>query len=255
STPFWGTPIYFYLLFMAIKIPLTVIAAFLVGLFVAVKNRRQPRYAYLLFMFLFWIVPFSLIGGKWLRYTLSLMPFVYMTAAVGVMALVKWLSERLSGFRFGPTLVSAGAVIIFMLVPAAIAYSHNPHYALYTNALAADKAGYYFPHDEFYDDGLREAIKYVCDNAPPGAIIAQEAPIVARYYSAKYGRTDLHLHALSAPDFDPAKVSGPAYFILQRGRTYFENREKSAFIRANFKKVHETQVRGLTACEIFAKPQ
>ncbi len=252
STPFWGTPLYFYVLYMAIKIPLVVLASFIVGVFVAVKNRRQPGHAFLLFMFLFWIIPFSLIGGKWLRYTLSLMPFVYMIAAVGVMAVIRWVTPRVSGWKNGLSMVYAAAVVILMLVPAAIAYSNNPHYALYTNALAADKAGYYFPHDEFYDDGLREAIKYVCDNAPQNAIIAHETPAVVRYYLEKYGRTDLQSHAMSAPDFDPAKIKGPAYFILQRGRTYFENREKLAFIRANFNEVHETQVRGLTACEIFA---
>ncbi|MGI8917735.1 MAG: ArnT family glycosyltransferase [Pyrinomonadaceae bacterium] len=252
STPFWGTPPYFYLLFMAIKIPLVVLAGFLFGLSVAIKNRRHPGYAFLLFMFLFWIIPFSLIGGKWLRYTLSLMPFVYMIAAVGAMAMIRWMAARVSGWRYGSALVSAAALLIFILGPAMIAYSTAPHYALYTNALAADKAGYYFPHDEFYDDGLREAIKYVCDNAPPNAIIAQETPAVARYYLEEYGRTDLKSYAMSEPDFDPAKIKGPAYLILQRGRTYFENREKLAFIRANFRKVHETQVRGLTACEIFA---
>jgi len=252
STPFWGTPPYFYLLFMAIKIPLVVLAAFLTGLFVAGRNRRHPGYAFLLFMFLFWIIPFSLIGGKWLRYTLALMPFVYMIAAVGTMALIRWVAARVFVWRYRSALVSAAAVLIFILVPAMIAYSNAPHYALYTNALAADKAGYYFSHDEFYDDGLREAIKYVCDNAPPNAIIAHETPAVVRYYLEEYGRTDLQSHAMSAPDFDPAKINGPAYFILQRGRTYFENREKLAVIRATFKKVHETQVRGLTACEIFA---
>ncbi len=252
STPFWGTPPYFYLLFMAIKIPLGVLAGFLVGLFVAVKNRRHPGYAFLLFMFLFWIIPFSLIGGKWLRYTLALMPFVYMIAAVGAMGIIRWVAARVSGWRYGLALASAATVLIFILGPAMIAYSNAPHYALYTNALAADKAGYYFPHDEFYDDGLREAIKYVCDNAPPNAIMAHETPAVARYYLEEYGRTDLKSHAMSAPDFDPAKIKGPAYFILQRGRTYFENRDKLAFIRANLKKVHETQVRGLTACEVFA---
>lgn len=251
STPFWGTPLYFYLLFMAIKVPLLVLAAFLIGLFVTVKNARQPGYAFPLFMFLFWIVPFSLIGGKWLRYTLAMLPFVYMIAAVGVLALLKTATARVGGFSYGAPLVSAIAILVFILAPAAIAYSNHPHYALYTNALAADKAGYYFPHDEFYDDGLREAIKFVCDTAPQGAIIAHETPAVARYYLEKYGRNDLQSHAMSAPDFDPAKVTGPAYFILQRGRTYFENREKLAFIHTNFSKVHETQVRGLMACEVF----
>ena len=32
-----------------------------------------------------------------------------------------------------------------------------------------DKAGYFFPHDEFYDDGLREAIKFVCETRAAGS--------------------------------------------------------------------------------------
>src|SRR6185295_14834125 len=39
-SPFWGSPIYFYLLFMAIKIPLGVLAAFIVGVAVSMKRWR-----------------------------------------------------------------------------------------------------------------------------------------------------------------------------------------------------------------------
>ena len=56
---------------------------------------------------------------------------------------------------------------------------------------------------------------------------------------------------MSAPEFDVTNVSGPAYFIVQRGRTYFENREKLDFIRANFKMVHAISVNGMTAAEVF----
>jgi hypothetical protein len=141
-----------------------------------------------------------------------------------------------------------------MIVPAWTAFANNPHYALYTNALGAGKAGYYFPHDEFYDDGLREAIKFVSDTSPQGAVIAQETPAVTHYYLERFARTDLKSQAISAPEFDPAKAAGPTYVIIQRGRTYFENRDKLAFIRATFFKVHEVQVNGLTAAEIFAGP-
>jgi hypothetical protein len=56
---------------------------------------------------------------------------------------------------------------------------------------------------------------------------------------------------MSAPDFEPAKISGPAYFIVQRGRTYFQNRDKLALIRSNFKKIHEVSVNSMTAAEVF----
>jgi asparagine N-glycosylation enzyme membrane subunit Stt3 len=251
SSPFWGTPIYFYLVFMAIKIPLLVLASFLVGFVVSLKRWRHPAYAFVLFMFLLWIIPYSLMGAKWLRYTLSLMPFVYMLAAIGLVELIRLVSRRLNAVKQTHAIVGAVAVAIFVGVPAWMAYSAGPHFALYTNALAANKIGYFFPHDEFYDDGLREAIKFVCDTASPGATIAHETPGVTRYYLETFLRTDLNSKAISAPDFDVTKISGPVYFIIQRGRTYFENRDKIAFIRDNFKKIHEVSINGMTAAEVF----
>lgn len=251
STPFWGTPVYFYLLFMAIKIPLLVLASFLVGLLVSLKRWRQPGNAFVVFMFLFWIVPYSLIGGKWLRYSLSLLPFVYMIAAVGVIALIGFLSKFLKASRETSAVVSAAVVIVFILLPGWTAYAHGPHYSLYTNALGTGRAGYYFPHDEFYDDGLREAIKFVSDIAPQHSIIAHETPAVTRYYLERFSRPDLNSQVISSVNFDPARLASPAYVIVQRGRTYFENREKIAFSRANFKKVYEVNVTGATAAEVF----
>ena len=250
-SPFWGTPVYFYLVFMAIKIPLLVLASFLVGLVVSVKRWRHPGYAFVLFNFLLWIVPYSLMGSKWLRYTLSLMPFVYMLAAIGVVELIRFANRRLNASQQTRVVVAALVIAIFVGAPAWIAYSAGPHYALYTNALAADKVGYFFPHDEFYDDGLREAIKFVCDTAPSGALIADETPGVTHYYLEQFQRTDLNSKAISVPDFDVTKTSRPAYFIVQRGRTYFENRAKLAFIRANFKKVDEVSINGMSAAEVF----
>ncbi|HEY0406000.1 MAG TPA: glycosyltransferase family 39 protein, partial [Pyrinomonadaceae bacterium] len=76
STPFGGTPVYFYVLFLLIKLPPPVLLALIVGLVECVRRRRDPGHGFLLLMFVLWIVPYSLFGAKWLRYTLSLMPFV-----------------------------------------------------------------------------------------------------------------------------------------------------------------------------------
>jgi hypothetical protein len=251
SSPFWGTPIYFYLVFMAIKIPLLVIGSSILGFVLSLKRRRDPAYAFVLLMFLLWIVPYSLMGAKWLRYTLSLMPFVYMLAAIGVVELIRFLTRRLQATRQVRALVMAVVVAIFVGLPAWMALSAAPHYALYNNALGASKVGYFFPHDEFYDDGLREALKFVCDTAPAGATIAHETPGVTHYYLEEFQRTDLNSKAISAPEFKVTNISGPAYFIVQQGRTYFENREKLEFIRTNFRKVHEVSINGMPAAEVF----
>jgi hypothetical protein len=252
SSPFWGTPIYFYVLFLAIKTPLVLLAGFLAGLAVAIKRWRTPAHGFLIFMLLFWIVPYSLGGGKWLRYTLSLMPIVYMLAAVGVVALTRFAIARFGKFKNAAVVIPVLAVLIFVAVPAWKAFASGPHYALYMNALAADKAGFFYPHDEFYDDGLREAIKFVCDSAPKGALIGHETPAVTAYYLGRFGRADLTSRAMSSPDFDPAHLSQPGYFILQQGRTYFENQQKLSFIRSSFKKVHVVTINGLVAAEVFA---
>jgi len=252
-SPFWGTPMYFYLVFMAVKIPLAVLASCLIGFVTSFKRRKHPAYGFVLMMFLLWIIPYSLMGAKWLRYTLSVMPFVYMLSAIGVVEVIRMLATKGNA---GTTVraVVAGLVIVFFLGwPSVLAFSAGPHYALYTNALGSGKVGYFFPHDEFYDDGLREAIKFVCDNALPGAIIAHETPGATHHYLVRFGRTDLNSKAISLPDFDVATTSGPAYFIVQRGRTYFENRDKLAYIRSNFKRVYEVQIEGLTAAEVFVK--
>jgi hypothetical protein len=43
----------------------------------------------------------------------------------------------------------------------------------------------------------------------------------------------------------------PAYVILQRGHTYFENREKVNEARARGRKVYEGFVGGLSAVEVY----
>ena len=251
SSPFWGTPVYFYLLFLAVKVPILTLIAFLIGLFIAIRRPRHVGHAFLIFMFLFWLVPYSLIGGKWLRYTLSVMPFVYMLAAVGVVGLVRWAAPGFANLKNARVVLPALAVVLFVCLPAWTAFANRPHYALYTNALGGGKAGYFFPHDEFYDDGLREAIKFVTEQAPQGATVAHETPAVVHHYLSVFGRTDLNSQVISAKDFDVTTAPGPVYVIVQRGRTYFENRDELVVVRTKFRRVHSVTIEGVTAAEVF----
>jgi 4-amino-4-deoxy-L-arabinose transferase-like glycosyltransferase len=255
STPFWGTPVYFYVLFLLIKVPLPVLLAFVVGLIECFRRWRQPGQAFLLLMFLLWIVPYSLIGAKWLRYTLSLMPFIYMFAAIGIVTLIRIIASRLKTFgaERALRLASALALAVFIAWPAWTAYANRPHYAAYTNALGGGRVGHFFPHDEFYDDGLREAIEFVCRTAPPGASIVHETPGVVGYYLEKFGRTDMQSRVLSDAKYELADTPAETYVILQRGRTYFENQEKMKEVRASFRKVYEGFVEDVTAVEVYTQ--
>jgi hypothetical protein len=115
------------------------------------------------------------------------------------------------------------------------------------------RAGYFFPHDEFYDDGMREAVRFICKTAPRDATVFNETPGVVRYYLEKYTRTGLQSRALSDRKFNLADAKGATFVIVQRGRTYFENQEKLAEVRAHFQKVYEVNVQGANAAEVYIR--
>src|SRR5258707_4655756 len=132
------------------------------------------------------------------------MPFGYMSAAIGTMALIRWSVGLQEKLRAGlAPLRAATAILVLVLVglPAWTAYASAPHYAMYTNVFGSRYAAYFFPHDEFYDDGLNDAIRFVCELAPRNATIVTETPGVVRYYTEKFGRTDLQSRVLSDPKF------------------------------------------------------
>lgn len=254
NSPFWGTPVYFYLLLVAIKTPLAVLGAFLIGLVVAVKERRKFGPSFILFMTILWIIPYSLIGAKWARYVLSFMPFVYMSAAVGATFLVGWLGrvlEKLKAGSWANGVAAAVISIVLVLVPAWTVYAAAPHFGLFSNAIGSRYTAYFFPHDEFYDDGVNEAIRFVCARAPQNATIVSEVPGVVRYYTARFGRTDLQSRVLSDPNYTPSDQV-PTYVILQRGRTYFENQPEMKEVKARFTLVYAGCIKGHTAAEVYA---
>ena len=253
-SPFWGLPLYFYLLLIAIKTPLAVLGTFLLGLVRAVKQWPKPGPRFILFMTVLWIVPYSLIGAKWARYTLSFMPFVYMGAAVGALILVDWVRGRFA--KLTPEIWARGlaaflVAIIVIVIPGWSAYAAAPHFGLFSNALGTKYTAYFFPHDEFYDDGVNEAIRFVCQRAPQNATIVTEVPGLVRYYAEGFGRKDLQSQVLSDPNYTPSDQA-PTFVILQRGRTYFENQKEMKEVRERFTLVYAGCINGHTAAEVYA---
>jgi dolichyl-phosphate-mannose-protein mannosyltransferase len=254
NSPFWGLPVYFYLLLLAIKTPLAVLGTFLLGLVIAVKERHKPGPRFILFMIVLWIVPYSLTGAKWPRYILSLMPFVYMSAAVGAMVLVAWLGRGLAKLKPGfwaKGIAAAVISIVLVVVPAWTVYAAAPHYGLFSNAIGSRYTAYFFPHDEFYDDGVNDAIRFVCQRAPQNATIVSEVPGLVRYYTEKFGRKDLQSNVLSDPNYTPSNQT-QTYVILQKGRTYFENEQEMKDVKARFTLVYAGCINGHTAAEVYA---
>ncbi|MDQ3134588.1 MAG: glycosyltransferase family 39 protein [Acidobacteriota bacterium] len=219
-----GVPWYFYYVFMGVKLPLATLAAFLVGLPLLFRRRLGDGRYFLLFWMLFWL-PFTLLGGKFTRYFTTALPIVLITAALGAQFIAQYLAARLAS-RQSRAFVRAGIVLSIAIFPVWSAVSASPHYRLYTNWLGggSSRAGTYFPHDEFYDAGMRQAMADIADHARSGARVASETPGLAEFYARQAGRADLIFVSLSEQTA-LRDLSAGDFLLVARGRRYFSNDE------------------------------
>lgn len=254
STP-GGTPWYFYYLFLGVKTPLPVLIAFLVGAVEVFRHRGERAtargYLFLRLMLFFWLFPMALIGAKFPRYMLALMPIIYLTAAVGIIVLwriISFLFEKiLIERRPSHALAACAAASLFIITPAITTIRSMPYPSLFVNILGGRRAGYFFPHDEFYDLGARESIQFIAEHAPERAVVASEIPGVMRYYLSRYNRADIRSEIISR-----SRLSGnPDLVLLQSGRVYFENREDVDSIRRDFRAVQSSSYDGAAASQVF----
>jgi hypothetical protein len=253
-----GNPWYLYFLFLGVKVPLPIIVAFIVGLVEIFRHRgsypASRGYLFLRVMLVFWLFPMAITGGKFLRYTLSLLPLVYMTAAIGMVILWRGLSYLIRRTsldrRLAGQLAAVPIALVFVVAPAVTMIESLPYPSLYVNALGVGRVGYFFPHDEFYDLGARESIKYIAETAPPGAKMASEIPGVVEYYLEQYNRPDIRSEIMSQPNFNLSE-GRPDYVLLQRGRLYFENKENFSFIEKNFPVVQSSIYEGAAAAQVY----
>ncbi len=203
----------------------------------------------------FWIVGYSLFNAKWLRYTLSALPMVYMTAALGLATLYRKI-QALPWSRPARLAPATAVLAIFILAPAWAAVAHNPYPLLYVNTLGGGESrrAYYFPHDEIYEAGLREAMAFIAQQAPHGSVIAhQDSPGLVEVYSRKFQRPDLVATGLVSRPWDPGRMAtaGPVYVLAQKGLRYFENQAGLDYLERHEQPVKEIWVDGVRTTRIY----
>jgi len=222
-----GIPAYFYVVFTWIKLPLLTLAGLIVGLPLLFRRKLgDGRYFILMWLF-FWFFSFSFLGGKFSRYYTSALPAVLITSALGIQFVGRWLGERLSSFARGQALrnyLPAALALLVIMNSIKASAGAAPHFRLYTNALGGGmtRAGYYFPHDEFYDASMRDVMAEIARRAGQGARVASESPLLASYYAQRVNRSDLVCVSLSDPEALKQMAVGD-FVIIARGRRYFSN--------------------------------
>jgi hypothetical protein len=180
---------------------------------------------------------------------------VLITAAIGIEFFGRWLSERL-GSWFNSDGVGAylrpSLATILVLGSLVATINATPHFRLYTNALGGGmaRAGYYFPHDEFYDASMRDVIREIAQQAKPGVTVASESTTLAGYYAERFNRQDLKCVSLSDPEA-LSQLRESDFIIVERGRRYFSNDALLAALSQSVTPTFTHKLSGVAAADVY----
>jgi 4-amino-4-deoxy-L-arabinose transferase-like glycosyltransferase len=220
------TPWWFFLAFAAVKFaPVTaVLGAFGLGLAV---TRRAPAHRIVLAWAGFWFLFFVVAGTKYGRFFTSIMPAFLLLAAHATVSIAGWFNRIAAGTATGPILSPRATIALCALVPvlaeASATVAHMPHHRLYINAFGGGDRSvtWFFPHCDYWDIGVREAVGWIAEHAEPHAEVVSEVDWTIRLYAELAARPDL----VSSP-FLPGRgchTGAPCYVIVQPGRRYWHN--------------------------------
>jgi len=244
-----GVPVYFYLVFTAVKLPVLTVLGFVAGLPLLFRRKLGDGRYFILFWFLLWVVAFCFPGGKFTRYYTTILPAVLITSALGIDFVGRWLAQWSADLKH---YVPASVAVIVIAASIINSLNVSPHFRLFTNSIGGgmSRAGYYFPHDEFYDASMRDVIAEIAQRAHPGARVASESPSLATYYAERDNRSDLVCISLSDPDAMKQLTTGD-YIIIARGRRYFSNDSIISALRDHFTPVAEVTLGPVPSVKIY----
>jgi hypothetical protein len=250
-TPF-GPPASFYVAFLALKVPVVVLFAFVAGLVLMIRRSRERGFVFARIFLVFFLLPYSLLGGKFVRYMLPLFAVVDVLAAAGTVWLLDEARSRLPAMDRRWLMPALTA--LFVTAPLYAQFSARPFFSLSQNAIGMTLAapGYMFPDDEFNDIDVREAVAAIVRVARPGAAVASDASLVVEEYLREAGRSDLQSLSLARDGLPPA--GRETWVIAQDGHVYFENRALLDQIRRSAAPWGEWRAHGAVAVQVYAIP-
>jgi hypothetical protein len=205
------------------------------------------------------VVAFCFPGGKFTRYYTTVLPAVLITSALGIQFAGRWLARRLSGFDWTAGLkhyVPASLAVIVIAGSVINSVQAAPHFRLFTNSIGGGNAwaGYYFPHDEFYDASMRDVMAEIAARARAGARVASESPSLALYYAERQNRGDLVCVSLSDPEALRQLEVGD-FIIIARGRRYFSNDALTTALRERATPVIDLKLGAVPSAKVYELDQ
>lgn len=211
-----GVPWFYYLWLLVVKTPIPILIAVIVGIAVLLRSRKTLASCFFLSLGMVQLVGLSLSGAKWIRYSLPLLPFLYLAGGFGVQEMIKAAKRKVVvQALIGP------AAVILLGWPLLDLQNWAPYYSFYLNSIGGGKKNItrYFAPDEVSEFDTREVAQQVCPFAPAGTTVATGRPMSMGYYLQACGRSDLQIVPLYDPKYAPRDGD---LIVLEPSRRFFE---------------------------------
>jgi Dolichyl-phosphate-mannose-protein mannosyltransferase len=216
SRLFAGVPWFYYLWLVLVKTPIPILIAVIVGSVLLLRDRRTLASCFFLSLGVVQLVGLSVSGAKWIRYSLPLLPFLYLAGGYAVQQTLK-AAKRKVLFQA----LAGLAAVILLGWPLLQLQSWAPYYSFYLNSIGGEKQNIarYFAMDEASEFDTREVAQKVCPLAPAAATVATARPASMAYYLQACGRADLQIVPLYDAHYAPRNGD---LIVLEPSRRFFE---------------------------------
>ena len=174
-----GVPWFYYLWLLVVKTPVPILAAVLLGSALLLRDRRSLAACFFLSLGIIQFGGLSLSGAKWIRYSLPMLPFLYLAGGYAVQQI--WQTAK--GKSWSPAFVGTAALVLIGW-PLADLQSWAPYYSFYLNSIGGGPRNItrYFGPDEVSEFDTRQVAQQVCPFAPTETRVATARPMSMGYY-------------------------------------------------------------------------
>jgi hypothetical protein len=214
-----GVPWIYYFWLLLIKTPIPILVAVVAGSIMLLRERRTLASCFFLAFGVLQLAGLSVSGAKWVRYSLPLLPFLFLAGGYAVQA--TW--DRVREKRMSMAFAGLAAATLFAL-PSLELHAWSPYTSFYLNAIGGGQKNiaHYFPQDEVSEFDTREVAQQVCSSADTGARLATARPMSMTHYVENCGRTDIEVVPLYDRHYQPREGD---VIILEPSRRFFETQK------------------------------
>jgi hypothetical protein len=248
-----GVPWTFYFWLLLIKTPLPILVAVSVGSIMLLRDRRTLTSCFFLSLGVLQLAGLSVSGAKWVRYSLPMLPFLFLAGGYAVQATWDHMREKKMSLAFA----GLAAATLFGL-PLVQLHAWSPYSSFYLNSIGGGQKNIarYFGQDEVSEFDTREVVQQVCSSANVGARLATARPMSMTYYIENCSRTDIQVVPLYDRHYVPREGD---MIVLEPSRRFFETQKFFDELGRSGMSRREVRVGPLLASTIYlfdsSKPQ